>query len=255
MDSQPNETVPAATEAGGGPSLSIGQRAVAIFTRPGAAWSGLASRSQWWFPMIVLLIVNATFAGVLWNRAILPTQLDAMEEQVANGKMQPQALEQAETMMRSPAGLAFAVVPWIVISPVLNVIVALVVMFTVGFLLGGKLPFRLSLEVATWSGLVQIPGILVTGALAWARQSMEGVHVSLAALLPEPEKSDRVMRVVMGVLDGLGPFGIWALVVMVIGASTLAGVPRKRTAWALGAMYVVLVIFFSALGAMVRGGG
>jgi len=252
METQPNQTAPAAAPAGGGPSLSVFQRAVAIFTRPGAAWSGLQTKSQWWFPMIVLMLCNVAFAGLLWNRAILPTQLDAMEAKVADGSMQPQQLEQAENMMRSPAGLAFAIVPWIVISPVINMFVALLIMFTVGFLLGGKLPFRLSLEVATWSGLVQIPAILITGLLAWFRQSMEGVHVSLAALLPEPERTNRVMHVVMGILDGLGPFGIWLLVVMIIGASTLAGVPRKRAAWAVGGMYVALVIFFSALGAMFR---
>lgn len=255
MESQPNETVPAAGTAGGGPSLSVWQRAVTVFTRPAAAWSGLESRGQWWFPMLVMMLVNVSFSAALWNRAILPAQLEAMEERVASGQMEPQALDQAESMMRSPAGLAFAVVPWIVISPLINIIAALVIMFAIGFLLGGRLPFRMSLEVATWSGLVQIPGTVLTGFLAWAKESMEGVHVSLAALLPEPEKTDKLMRVVMAVLDGLGPFGIWLLVVMVLGASVLSGVPRKRVAWALGGIYLALVIFFSVLGAMFSRGG
>lgn len=250
MDSQPNETVPAAAAAGEGPPLSVWQRAVAIFTRPGSAWSGLETRVQWWFPMLLIMLVNTSFSAALWNRAILPTQLDAMEEKVASGEMPAESMERAETMMRSPAGLAFAVVPWVVISPIINMIAALVVMFAVGFLLGGKLGFRKSLEVATWSGLVQIPGTLLTGILAWSKETMEGVHVSLAALLPEPEKTNKVMKIVMGILDGLGPFGIWLVVVMVIGASTLSGVPRKRVAWALGGMYLALVIFFSSLGAM-----
>jgi hypothetical protein len=147
-------------------------------------------------------------------------------------------------------GLAFAIVPWIIISPVINMIAALIIMFGVGFLLGGKLGFRKSLEVATWSGLVQIPGTLLTGVLAWSKETMVGVHVSLAALLPEPERTNKLMKVVVGVLDGLGPFGIWVCIVMILGASALSGVPRNRVAWAVGGLYLALVIFFSALGAM-----
>lgn len=249
MESQPNETVPAAAPAGG-PSLSLWQRAVAIFTRPSAAWAGLESRSQWWFPMLVVMVVNVSFAGVLWNRAILPDQLTAMEEQVADGRMPAESFDRAETMMRSPAGLAFAIVPWILISPIINLLAALIIMFAVGFLLGGKLGFRKSLEVSTWSSLIQIPGTLLTGILAWTKESMTGVHISLAAALPEPEKADKAMRIVVGILDGLGPFGIWGIWVVILGASVLSGVPRKRAAWALGGVYVTLVIFFSALGAM-----
>jgi hypothetical protein len=106
-----------------------------------------------------------------------------------------------------------------------------------------------------WAGLIQIPGVLLTGVVAWARQTMQGVHISLAALLPEPDKSDKVMGSVVGILDGLGPFAIWWLVVLVIGASVLSGVARKRVAWSVGGIYLCLLVFFVVLGAMFRRGG
>ena len=255
MEPQPLEPVRPLAPTDAEPSLSLLPRAVATFARPGAAWSGLGTRAQWWFPLLVLTLVNVAFSASLWERAILPMQLDAMEEQVAAGKMEPAALDRAETMMRSPAGLAFAALPWIILSPLFSLIAALILMAGVGFMLGGKLPFRQAFEVITWSGLIQIPGTLVTGILAWSKQTMEGVHVSLAALLPEPDKSDRVMSSIVGILDGLGPFSIWWIAVVIIGASTLSGVPRKRVAWSAGGIYLGLLVFFVVLGGMFRRGG
>ena len=255
MEPQPLEAVSTPVPTDAEPSMSVLQRAVAVFTRPTAAWSGLRTRAQWWFPLLILTLVNVAFSATLWERAILPMQLDAMEEQVSAGKMDPAAFDRAETMMRSPAGLAFAVLPWIILSPLFSVLAALILMVGVGFLLGGKLPFRQALEVSTWSGLIQIPGVLVTGILAWTKQTMQGVHVSLAALLPEPEKTDRVMGSIVGILDGLGPFGIWWIAVVIIGASALSGVARKRVAWSVGGIYLGLLVFFVALGAMFRRGG
>ena len=51
-------------------------------------------------------------------------------------------------------------------------------------------------------------------------------------------------------LDAIGPLAVWYLVVVVLGAAALSGAPRKNVAWALGALYVVLMMCFAALGAM-----
>jgi len=255
MEPLPLESVPMPAPADAGPSLSVFERAVAIYARPTAAWTGLGTRGQWWFPLIITTLFNVAFSAALWERAFLPMQLDAMEEQVAAGKMEPAALDRAETMMRSPAGLAFAALPWLILSPLFTLISALILMTAVGFMLGGKLPFRQAFEVVTWSGLITIPGTIVTGILAWSKQTMEGVHVSLAALLPEPDKTDRVMTSIVGILDWLGPFGIWWIAVVVIGASALSGVPRKRVGWSVGGIYLGLVVFFVVLGGMFRRGG
>lgn len=255
MEPQPSANVPPPSPTDAGPSLSVWGRAVAVFTRPSAAWGGLGRPAQWWFPLIIVTLANVGFSAALWERAILPMQIDAMEEQVSAGKMEPAALDRAEAMMRSPAGMAFAALPWLILSPLFSIVAALLLMFGVGFLLGGKLPFKQAFELATWAGLVQVPGVLLTGVVAWAKQTMEGLHISLAALLPEPEKTDRVMGTVVGILDGLGPFALWWLAVVVIGASTVTGLARKRVAWSVGGIYLGLVVFFVVLGAMFRRGG
>lgn len=255
MEPQTPESAAVPAPAGAEPSLSVIQRAVAIFSRPTAAWGGLSTRAQFWFPLILMTVLNMCFTAALWERAILPTQMAAMEQRVADGKMPPESLDRAEAMMRSPAGMALAVIPWLILSPVINLFVALIIMLGVGFLLGGKLPYRQALEVATWPALVNIPALLVTAVLAWSRETMEGVHLSLAALLPQSDEPSTPMRILTGVLDGLGPFAIWWIVVTIIGAAALSGVARKRVAWALGSVYVALLVFFAALGAIMRRGG
>ena len=57
-------------------------------------------------------------------------------------------------------------------------------------------------------------------------------------------------------LDAIGPLSIWYLAVLIIGAAALSGAKRKSVAFAIGGLYLVLMIFFSALGGMFsRGGG
>jgi hypothetical protein len=40
-------------------SLSVWQRAVAVFTRPASAFIGLETRAQWWFPLLLMMLVGA----------------------------------------------------------------------------------------------------------------------------------------------------------------------------------------------------
>jgi hypothetical protein len=111
--------------------------------------------------------------------------------------------------------------------------------------------YRWSLEVAAWSGLITIPAQLLTGVVAWTRETMKGVHVGFGLLLPETETPTRFGIWLGGVLDALGPLSIWYVVVIVLGASALSGAPPKRVAWVLGGLYIALILLFASLGAMV----
>ena len=76
----------------GAPSAEPGspspiQRAIAIFVRPAAAWGGLRERSQWWIPMLGVLLVTLVGSVLIYHRAQIPTIMDAMEEKVSSGQM------------------------------------------------------------------------------------------------------------------------------------------------------------------------
>lgn len=231
-------------------SLGVFQRAVALYAHPARAWDGLRERAQWWFPMLIVAVVAAAVAGALHERALVPMLSATWRDQVANGQLPAEKVQQLEAFFHSPAGLAVSVVQQLVLVPVFQVLIAVVVWFGVGFVLGSPLTFRLALEVATWSGLIFIPIQLASAAVAWSRETFRGVHVGFGLLLPDTEAPSRFMIWLGGVLDALGPLSIWYLAVAVLGAAALSGAPRRRVAWTLAGLYLVFVMLFSALGAM-----
>jgi hypothetical protein len=255
MESQPNETVPAAAPAGVGPSLSVVQRAVAVFARPTAAWSGLESRAQWWFPLVIMMITGAAFSAILHQRALMPMISESWEQAVADGKMTPEQVDKMEAFMGGPAGLCISIGQQVIIWPIILLISALGVWFGVGFVLGKKFRFRLAFEAVAWSTLVTIPSQVLAGVIAWNKETMKGLHTGFGILVPDSETPNKLLTAVGFFLDAIGPFSIWYLAVLIIGASALSGAPRKSVGWVLGGLYLVLMIFFAALGAMFSRGG
>ncbi len=230
--------------------LNIFQRSLAVFTRPASAWTGLWKQIQWWFPMLVVALFAAGMAAALHHRALLPMMTDAWREQVANGALPAEQAQRMEEFFGSPTGLTVTVVQQLLILPIVTLLIGLVIWFGVGFILGRRMPYRLALEVAAWSGLITLPAQLLTGVVAWSRETMKGVHVGFGVLLPDTESPTRLGIWLGAVLDALGPLSVWYVVVIVLGASALSGAPRKQAAWVLGGLYVALILLFASLGAM-----
>jgi hypothetical protein len=200
---------------------------------------------------MVLMVVFSTAGMIaLHERAMIPMLRDQWEQQVADGVMTADRLDAMLAFMRSPAGLGVTVAQQAVMLPVFTFFVALLIWFGVGFVLGTKLPYRLSLEVASWSSLISLPSYLVTCVLAWIKESYKGVHVGFGLLLPEQDVPSKLMTSLGIVLDGIGPFAIWYLAVGILGATALSGAPRKNVTWVLGGIYLVMVLFAAGLSAL-----
>jgi hypothetical protein len=223
---------------------------VAVFARPHRAWGGLDRQAQWWFPLVLIVLLSAAIAAGLHDRAILPMMREAWDTQVANEQMTEQQVEQIEQFMAGPAGRVMTLVQQVVIIPLIYLLSALVLWFGIVFLLGRKMSYRLALEAVSWSGLVTIPAQLLTFAVAWSRETMRGVHVGFGILLPEGDAPSRLHVALGVVLDAIGPLSLWYVAVLVLGAAALSGAPRKPVAWVVGSLYLVLVILFGALGAL-----
>jgi hypothetical protein len=236
-------------------SLSPFARAVAIFTNPVRAWDGLATSSQWWFPLIVMTLLGVGLTAVLYQRAVMPTITEQWEKMVEDGKMTQDQLDKMEARMSGPAGVAFSAIPQAIAWPVIMLILATGVSFAVSFMVGAKLRFRHALEVVTWSSLIQIPEQVIGAVLAWSRETMKGIHLGLGVLVPMSDPPEKWQTGVASFLDAFGPFEIWALVVVIIGASTLAGAPRKPVAWVIIGLFLVLRILLAATGAFFSPGG
>ena len=247
-------TAPISEAAGAAPPLSVGQRIAAIFARPAHAWGGLETRAQWWIPLLIVLAFASVSAAFLHQRAVLPMIRDAWDERVAAGEMSAESAAQAEQFMAGPMGIAFTVIQQAIVLLAMTLLLGLAISFAVGFLMGGKLRYRLALEVAAWSSLVSLPGQALVFVLAWFRESFQGVHIGFGAFLPEADPPSKLLTGLGVFLDAIGPFALWTLAVMILGASALSGKPRQAVAWTLGTVYVVLWLFFAGIAAVVTPG-
>lgn len=235
---------------------TLGERVLAVYTRPSEAWAGLETRAQWWFPMILLLVVAAATAILLHERALMPMLLEQWDQAIADGRMTAQQVEGIERFMAGPAGMAMTVAQQVIVWPLLMLLTALGVWFGVGFILGTKFRYRLALEAVAWASLITIPAQLLAAGLMWGRQTMQGIHTGFGILLPESDPPSKLMTGLGIFLDAIGPLSIWYVFVLVLGAAALSGANRKSVAWVVGGMYVLLVAFFAVLGGMMsRGGG
>ncbi len=248
METTPSSPVPQAT-------LSPWQRLVAIFFRPSAAWAGLETRSQWWFPLILLMVLNGGLAALLFERAIVPMQVERMQAQVDSGAMTPADVERMEAQMASPVSIVIGAVFQGLAWAVILMLSALALWFTVGFILGTKFRYRLALEVTGWSALVLIPAQLIGSVLAWSKQTFDGIHLGLGILVPESDPPSKLLVGLAAFLDAFGPFALWSLWLTVLGATALSGAPRKSVLPAVVVMYLVVSAFLAAMAALFTPGG
>ena len=229
------------------PSLSPFARAVAVFVRPTQAWGGLRERAQWWWPVLVTILLSMGMSAALHQRALLPMLTEQWEQQAADGQIPAEQLERMETFFSSPQGLAMMVAQQGVVLIIMQMLVALLGWFGAGFVLGTPMRVRWALEVAAWSGLVAIPGQLLAGGMAWMKETFRGVHTGFGMLLPEQDPPTKLMTALGVVLDSLGPLSIWYLAVAIIGAAALSGAPRKSVAWVLAGIYLAMTLFGAAM--------
>jgi len=232
------------------PRLSVWERTVRVFARPAQAWEGLQEQVQWWFPLLLVLLLSCGVLITLFHRAYVPMILDQMEQQVASGQVPPEQVDKMEKVFASPVAMvSFVVFQGIVVAAMIF-LVALVVWFGVGFVLGAKFRYRLALEAVTWSGLVTLPGQFIIAALAWSAETMKGVHIGLAALLPQAETPSKLQIGLTVFLEALSPFTVWNMVVLVLACSTLSMAPRRNVAWVLVSLYLALWVIVAAVSAV-----
>ncbi len=239
MSLQPEAPTSAAAPA---PRFSLFSRAVAIFARPASAWSGLEERAQWWFPLLVIIVLQLVIMWLLYHRAYLPMYFDQLDAQLASGAIQQAQAARAEQIMQSPVMVYVTAGMAGLTNAIFMFLMALLVWFGVSFILGARFRYRLALETTTWSALVWIPQQIAFFALAWSQQTMKGIHFGLAAFLPDADPPAKWHTALSVILDALGPFNIWFVAVAVLGCAALSGAPRRSVAWVLGGLAVVVAV-------------
>jgi hypothetical protein len=234
--------------------LSPIARAVRIFARPATAWDDLVERGQWVAPLLASLVLWAGLQALCFDHVTVPMMQDAWNDAVSAGRMEQAQMDKMMAFFTGPTARWIVVGQQAIFWPILTLLVALVVWFGGGFVLGTKLRYRQALDVVCWSGLVSWPAIVLTFALAWQRQTFKGIHLGLGALIPEGETPDKLRTGITMFLDFFAPFEAWRIAVAVIGVAALTGAPRRNVAWVLVALYLAFGAFLAAVNALFNPG-
>lgn len=227
---------PAAGNRSGTPGLLT--RTAWVFVSPGRLFARLREQPTW---LGALLLVAA--AGVAAS-AMVPDQLllDAMQQQAA-APDSPAGAPPPEDMvvwMRAFGFAASAIGPFI-----LAAILAGLLLFVYNLVLGGEGTYRQALSVSSHTLLITAAGTLVNVPLARASGNLN-TSLSLHLLAPALERGAYLYHL----LHGLNAFGLWAAVVLGIGASRLY---PDRSAGGSVALFVGLYVAFKAIVAIFGG--
>ena len=242
------EAVPAADAR-----MSPFARAIAVFTNPGGAWAGLKVQKQWWFPLLLIVLFSAGMTATLYERAIVPMQAAQMDQMVEEGRLTPEQAEQQVQMMSGPMGLGMGLIFGTLFLVVIMLLIAAGVSFGVSFMLGHKLSYRLGLEIVCWANLIMLPAGVLNGILAWSRETMRGIHLGPGILVPMADPPEKWQVAAASFLDAFGPFELWTVAVVIIGASTLSGAPRQSVLWTMGGLYVAARLIAAGLAMVMPG--
>jgi hypothetical protein len=234
--------------------LSPIARAVRVFARPATAWDDLVEHGQWLPPLLASLVLWAGLQALCFDHVTVPMMQDAWNDAVSAGRMEQVQMDKMMAFFTGPTARWIVVGQQAIFWPILTLLVALVVWFGGGFVLGTKLRYRQALDVVCWSGLVSWPAIVLTFALAWQRQTFKGIHLGLGALIPEGETPDKLRTGITMFLDFFAPFEAWRIAVAVIGVAALTGAPRRNVAWVLVALYLAFGAFLAAVNALFNPG-
>jgi len=234
--------------------LSPIARAVRVFARPATAWDDLVEHGQWLPPLLASLVLWVGLQALCFDHATVPMMQNAWSDAVSAGRMEQADMDKMMAFFSGPTARWIVVGQQAIFWPILTLLVALVVWFGGGFVLGTKLRYRQALDVVCWSGLVSWPAIVLTFALAWQRQTFKGIHLGLGALIPEGETPDKLRTGITMFLDFFAPFEAWRIAVAVIGVAALTGAPRRNVAWVLVALYLAFGAFLAAVNALFNPG-
>ncbi|MBI5168964.1 MAG: YIP1 family protein [Candidatus Eisenbacteria bacterium] len=248
MSSTDFTTTPPSAPAG--VRLSPLERARRVFVSPSTAWEGLEEQVQWWIPMVLLTLVTVGLFFLLYQRAYLPMMLDQLDQQVVNGQLPAEQVDRMEQVYSGVPAQLMIMATQVIAVVLITLLWASVTAFGIGFVLGGRLSYRLALEAVCWSSLVSIPAQILVAAMAWSQETMKGVHVGLAALLPQADTPSKLQTGLTVFLDSISPFSVWNLFVLVVACSTFSRLPRRNVAWVLVSLYLALFAIGAVLSAL-----
>jgi hypothetical protein len=248
-----------ASDGGAGRQKSAWGRMVGVFLDPRAAFeevSAVASvpdpadpaktkdRSQWWLPLIVVVLVSIAVTAYTVPNIVMPQQAKVIREAVMERGGTAEQAEQA-IHMSGTVGLPMGIVS-AALGTFIFVFVAAGLLHLLMGVVGGKGTFRHSRAVFSYALLVSALASLIKLPLIIARKTLF-VETGPTLFFRNLEPSDRLYRF----LSGFDIFTLWLVAILVIGYAVAYRLPARKAA----IVVVGLWLLFTCLMPFLPGGG
>lgn len=201
-------------------------------------------RSQWWLPLIIVILVSIVVTAYTVPNIVMPQQAKAIREAVAERGGTAEQAEQA-IRMGGTAGLWMGIVG-AALGTFIFVLLAAGLLHLLMGVVGGKGTFRHSRAVFSYALLISALASLIKLPLMVARKTMF-VETGPTLFFRNLEPSDRLYRF----LSGFDIFTLWLVVVLVIGYAAAYRLPARKAA----IIVVGLWLLLTCLTPLLPGGG
>jgi len=201
-------------------------------------------RSQWWLPLIVVILVSIAVTAYTVPNIVMPEQAKLIREAVMERGGTAEQAEQA-IRMSGAFGLPMGIVS-AALGTFIFVLVAAGILHLLTRAIGGKGTFRHSRAVFSYALLVSALASLIKLPLIIARKTLF-VETGPTLFFRNLEPSDRLYRF----LSGFDIFTLWLVAILVVGYAVAYRLPARKAA----IVVVGLWLLFTCLMPFLPGGG
>jgi hypothetical protein len=214
-------------------------RVAGVFASPGPTFAAIARRPSWWLPLIICAVVSIAATAAVLPRIDFESAL--REGLAARGRTIPEAqFDQILATQKRLAGLGYV---WAALAPALIALVVGTVLLLAFKAFGWDLQFRQAFGVTSHALL---PTIGISMLLILFVTRLDLVNPADLGDLTHSNPGflvDRHANPALHSLAGsLDVFGIWMLILLVIGFAAAANVTRRKAAMLIVSLWGVLVL-------------
>lgn len=218
-----------------------------IYTAPSRAFARLKEKPNWLLPVALVLVFNLAATLVTTQYVDWTAQRDVAVEQMQKRGMTQEQIDQAMQGMDKFYGSPVARFGLPLVGALFTGIIGILLLtliYNVSLpMLGASSNFGRTLSVVAWAGMALIPGALIRIVLVLLKKSAD---VTTGLLLLAPNLKNGFLAALFAQVD---PFAVWQLILAGLGLKVVFDLKGSRSYILVFAVWVVLTLIFSLLGA------
>ncbi|MFO7650225.1 MAG: YIP1 family protein [bacterium] len=216
-----------------------------VYTAPTRAFARLKEKPSWLLPVALVLVFNIAATFVTTQYVDWTAQRDLAVEQMQKRGMTQEQIDQAgmEKFYGSPVARFGLPLVGALVTGIIGILL-LTLIYNVSLpMLGASSNFVRSLSVVAWAGMALIPGAIIRIVLVLLKKSAD---VTTSLLLLAPNLKGGFVAALLAQVD---PFAIWQLILAGLGLKVVFDLKGARSYILVFAVWVMLTLIFSLLGA------